>query len=189
MRDVEGNQVGQRAHVRVRERGEVVRDLHFELEQQRSELVVSVVEYVSGIDVHNSRPKALHDVQGVLRKRHCLFVPRNAAAEVAVIEITCVAADHRAVQRAAFEKLRVIAYRRLEHTQQNCKIGYAAGHRPSRVLLMTDWDNSILRDKPKCGFNPTMFSTADGPVIEPSVSVPTATEHKFAAAPAPEPEL
>src|SRR5205823_301095 len=86
---------------------------------------------------------------GVLRKRHCLFVPRNAAAEVAVIKITCVAADHGAVQRAAFEKLRVIAYRRLEHAEQNRNISHAPPHRPGCVLLMTDWDNSILRDKPQ----------------------------------------
>jgi hypothetical protein len=34
-----------------------------------------------------------------------------------------------------------------------------------------------------------MFSTDEGPVIEPSVSVPIAAAHRFAAAAAPEPEL
>jgi hypothetical protein len=43
--------------------------------------------------------------------------------------------------------------------------------------------------RPRVGFNPTMLSTADGPVIDPSVSVPTATEQKFAATPLAEPAL
>jgi len=42
---------------------------------------------------------------------------------------------------------------------------------------------------PSVGFNPKMFSTADGPVMEPSVSVPTAAAHRLAAEAAPEPEL
>ncbi len=54
---------------------------------------------------------------------------------------------------------------------------------------MGNWNNSVLRDEANVGFKPTMFSTADGPVIDPSVSVPTATEHKFAAAPLAEPAL
>src|SRR6266568_2892792 len=34
--------------------------------------------------------------------------------------------------------------------------------------------------RPSVGFRPTMFSTADGPVIDPSVSVPIAAAHPFA---------
>src|SRR6478672_10008025 len=43
--------------------------------------------------------------------------------------------------------------------------------------------------RPIVGLIPTMPLTEDGPVIDPSVSVPTATIQKLAAAAAPDPEL
>src|SRR5215472_12455943 len=41
---------------------------------------------------------------------------------------------------------------------------------------------------PSVGFSPTTRLLPDGHTTEPSVSVPTAAAHKFAAAPAAEPE-
>jgi len=43
--------------------------------------------------------------------------------------------------------------------------------------------------RPTVGLSPTSDCTDDGDVIDPSVSVPTATAHRLAAAAAPEPEL
>ena len=43
--------------------------------------------------------------------------------------------------------------------------------------------------RPTVGLMPTSPLIEEGETIEPSVSVPTATAHKLAAAAAPEPEL
>ncbi|OGF98932.1 MAG: hypothetical protein A2Z86_01755 [Candidatus Glassbacteria bacterium GWA2_58_10] len=43
--------------------------------------------------------------------------------------------------------------------------------------------------RPTVGLSPTRQFTEEGPIIEPSVSVPTAAAHRLAAAAAPEPEL
>src|SRR5205814_3362392 len=64
--------------------------------------------------------------------------------------------------------------------------------RPIGPAVSCSWAIGIIpscETRPRVGFKPTMFSTADGPVIEPSVSVPTATAHRFAATPLAEPEL
>ena len=42
---------------------------------------------------------------------------------------------------------------------------------------------------PSVGLMPTMPVVCDGQMIEPSVSVPTAAAHRFAATATPEPEL
>ena len=42
---------------------------------------------------------------------------------------------------------------------------------------------------PMVGFMPARPLTEEGPVTDPSVSVPTAAAHKLAEAPAPDPEL
>src|SRR5450432_2536895 len=44
-------------------------------------------------------------------------------------------------------------------------------------------------NKPTVGFIPTMPQNEEGATTEPSVSVPMATAHRFAATAAPEPEL
>src|SRR6266480_2981778 len=135
MRKVEGNQISQRVHIGVRERREVVRDLRSKFIQQRSELVIGVSEYVPRINVNDSRTEAFHDVQRVLSKRDRLFVARNAAAVVSVIEKANVASDPRAVERTTLEKLRVVAWQemsndfakwRLQNPKQNCNISDAA---------------------------------------------------------------
>src|SRR4029077_6516137 len=64
--------------------------------------------------------------------------------------------------------------------------------RPIGPAVSCSWAIGMIpscETSPRVGFKPTTFSTADGPVIDPSVSVPTATEHKFAAAPLAEPPL
>src|SRR3954466_4179118 len=43
--------------------------------------------------------------------------------------------------------------------------------------------------RPRVGLNPTIPFAEDGHTIEPSVSLPTATVHRFADVAAPEPEL
>src|SRR5437879_3743439 len=156
MRVVEGNQISQRSHVCVRERGEVLRDLRLEFIQERCELVIGVREYVTCISVYNSCTEAFHYAQRVLRKRDRLLVARNAAAEVAVIEKAHIASDPRTVERTALEKLRVIVGKlmpdhrakwRLQRAEKDRNIGDAARHRPSCVLLMSDWNNAVLRNK------------------------------------------
>ena len=68
-------------------------------------------------------------------------------------------------------------------------VSNAASHRPGSVLLMRDWNYPVLRDESKSRFQTDDVLNRGRPVIDPSVSVPTATEHKFAATPFAEPEL
>src|SRR5438132_2109716 len=156
MRKVERNQVGQRVHIGVRERREVVRDLRSKFIQQRSELVIGVSEYVPRINVNDSRTEAFHHAQRIFRKRDGQLVALNAAAVVAIIEKAHIASDPRAVERAGLEKLRVLAgqlvsdhftKRRLQRAQQNRNVGDAAAHRSRRVLLVSDRNDSVLRYK------------------------------------------
>src|SRR6266567_7392287 len=165
MRFVESDQISQAPHVRVCKRGEILRDLRLEFIKERCDLVSGVREYVTCISVYNSCTEAFHYAQRVLRKRDRLLVARNAAAEVAVIEITNVASDPCAVECAALEKLRVTAGKmmpdhrakwRLQCAEKNCNIGDAAPHRPSCVLLMSNGNNPILRNEP-----PSRFQTND----------------------------
>ena len=159
MRVIEGDEVGQRAHVRVRKRREVVRDLRSEFIQQRCELVAAVSEYVPRINVNDSRTEAFHHAQRIFRKRDGQFVARNAAAVVAVIEKAHIASDHCAIECVRIEKLRVIvgqlmpdhfAKRRLQHAEQDRNIGHAARHRSSGILLVSDRNDSVLRYKTEC---------------------------------------
>src|SRR2546428_13320519 len=165
MRIVESDQIRQRPHVGVCECPEVRGDLRLEFIQQRCELVTVVREYVTCISVYNSCTEAFHYAQRVLRKRDRLLVARNAAAEVAVIEKPNVASDPRTVERTALEKLRVIVGKlmpdhrakwRLQRAEKNCNIGDATPHRPSCVLLMSNGNNPILRNK-----SPIRFQTND----------------------------
>src|SRR5690349_9003676 len=86
IRIIEGDEVGQRAHLRMRKRREVIRDLRPEFKQQRCELVAGVSKYVPRINVNDSRTEALHHAQRIFRKRDGQLIARNAATEVAVIE-------------------------------------------------------------------------------------------------------
>jgi hypothetical protein len=52
------------------------------------------------------------------------------------------------------------------------------------IGMMPDRETS-----PTVGLIPTSEFIAEGDTIDPSVSVPTATAHRFAAVPAPDPEL
>src|SRR5437016_10815770 len=147
MRVVERDQVGQRVHIGVRERREVVRDLRSKFIQQRCELVAVVSEYVPRINVNDSRTEAFHHAQRIFRKRDGQLITRNAATVVAVIEKAHIASDHCAIECVRIEKLRVIAgqlmskhftKRRLQHSKQDRDISDAARHRSSRVLLVSD---------------------------------------------------
>src|SRR6266496_3858817 len=108
MRVIEGDEVGQRAHVRVRKRREVVRDLRSKFIQQRCELVAVVSKYVPRINVNDSRTEAFHHAQRIFCKRDGQLITRNAAAVIAVIEKARVASDHCASECVRIKKLRVI---------------------------------------------------------------------------------
>src|SRR6266536_6145390 len=153
MRVIEGDEVGQRAHVRVRKRREVVRDLRSKFIQQRCELVAVVSKYVPRINVNDSRTEAFHHAQRIFCKRDGQLITRNAAAVIAVIEKARVASDHCAIECVRIEKLRVIAGqlmskhlapRRLQHSKQDRDISNAASHRSSRVLLVGNWNYPVL---------------------------------------------
>src|SRR5437773_19647 len=128
---VESNQVSQRPHVRMCKRGEVVCDLRPEFEQQGSELVggvYSVGVYVACICVHNGGAKAFHYAQRVLRKRDRQLVAWNAASVIAVNEVTHVAADSLALQRAPLKARRVIGLSSLYDTEKGGVSGRGTGH-------------------------------------------------------------
>src|SRR5207249_10325605 len=154
MRVVERNQVGQRSHLCVRERGEVVRDLRSKFIQQRCELVAAVSEYVPRINVNDSRPEAFHHAERMFRKRDGQLITRNATAVVAVIEKAHIASDHCAIECLRIEKLRVVAgqlmskhftKRRLQNSKQDRDISDAARERSCRVLLASDRNDSVVR--------------------------------------------
>src|SRR5438046_10710554 len=118
MRVIESNEVSQRAHGCVRERGQVIRDLGSEFVQQGSELVggvYSVGVYVACICVHNGGAKAFHYAQRVLRKRDRQLVAWNAASVIAVNEVTHVAADSLGLQRAPLKHGRVLGLGRMHY--------------------------------------------------------------------------
>ena len=136
-------------------------------------------------------PRLSITVQRVLRKRNRHFIARNTAPIVAVIEIANIASDSRALQCAALQELRVVSGQLMtNHCDQRAtamrrvRIAMSVTLRPIGPAVSCSWAIGIIpscETRPSVGFKPTMFSTADGPVIDPSVSVPTATEHKFAA--------
>src|SRR5207247_3740893 len=159
MRVVERNQVGQRWHIGVRERREVVRNLRSKFIQQRCELVAVVSEYVPRINVNDSRTEAFHHAQRIFRKRDGQLIAWNSAAVVAVIEKAHIASDHCAIECVRIEKLRVIAgqlmskhftKRRVQHSKQDRDLTDAARHRSSRLLLVSDRNDSVLRYPTEC---------------------------------------
>ncbi len=161
---VERDEIGQRAHVCVRERCQIVRDLRPEFEKQRREFGTSEVQEGSfsirdagggkkSIRIDNRRAETVHHAQSVLRKRHRLFVARDAAPEEGVIiEERLVPADAFSAQGAAPQKWRVISLRRLHNAQQYGDVGDRTRHGPGRVLLMTDRNDPVLRNQTKRRF-------------------------------------
>src|SRR5947199_10547547 len=94
MRVIESNEVSQRAHGCVRERGKVIRDLRPEFEQQGSELVggvYSVGVYVACICVHNGGSKAFDYAQRVLSTRDFQLVAWIGGSVIAVSDVTSAA--------------------------------------------------------------------------------------------------
>src|SRR5207248_4733566 len=137
---------------------QILRDLRFELEQQCGELVVGVSEHVAGVGIDNCRTETRHHGQRVLREKDRLFVAGNAAAIVAVIEKANVTPDTFTLQRTALQKLRVIAWQRLpsngaerclHDAEQNRDVGDTTPHWTGGVLLMTDRNDTVLRDEPE----------------------------------------
>src|SRR5437763_17080098 len=137
--------------VRMRERGEVLGDLCFKLKQQSRELVARVGEHVARIGVDDRGAEKLHHVQRGLGERDRVLIARIAV--VIGIEITDITPNACTIERATLQELRVIARygmfthfakRRLQHPEQDCNVSYAARDRPSRVLLVADWNNSVL---------------------------------------------
>src|SRR5206468_3548893 len=100
-----------------------------------------------GVGIDDRRAETLHHLEGVIRERDRLFVARDAASEIIVIEKAHVAADAFASKRAALKERRVIGLRRLHDTEKDGDIGDGPRHRTGAVLLMTDWNNSVLRNQ------------------------------------------
>src|SRR5207247_8049114 len=82
MRVVERNKIGKRAHVCVRKRLQIVRDLRPEFVEQRSEFVAGVGKHITGVGIDDRRAETLHHLEGVIRERDRLFVARDAASEI-----------------------------------------------------------------------------------------------------------
>src|SRR5262249_42648672 len=102
--------------------------------------------------------QTFHYGQSVFRESDRLFVARNAATVVVVIEIANVTTDPFALERTALQKLRVIAWqrlpsngaeRRLHDAKQNRDVGPTTRHWTRGVLLMTDRNDPVLRDEPE----------------------------------------
>ena len=158
MRVIKSDQVRQRAKVGVRQRLQILRDLRFELEQQRGEFVAGVSEDVASVGVDNRRTQIFHHGQRVFRESDSLFVTWNAAPVVAVIEIPNVTADPHPLERTALQELRVIDWQRLagngaerclHDAKQNRDVGHATPHWTGGVLLMTDRNDTVLRNEPQ----------------------------------------
>src|SRR6266568_7518132 len=117
---VERDEIGQRAHVCVCERCQIVRDLRPEFEKQRREFGTSEVQEGSfsirdagggkkSIRIDNRCPETRHHIKRELGERDRLFVARDAAPEEgAIIEERRVPADALSLQGAALKKWRVI---------------------------------------------------------------------------------
>src|SRR5438094_3755362 len=144
---VERNEVSQCAHVCLVQTLEIVRDLCPKFVKQRGELVTVISEYVASVSIHDCCAETRHHIERVVGKGNRLFIARDAASVIAVIEIAHVAADAFALQGAALKKWRVISLRRLHDAQQNRDIGHRTRHWPSSVLLMTDRNDPVLRNQ------------------------------------------
>src|SRR5436190_896406 len=144
---VERNEVSQRAHVCLVQTLKIVRDLCPKFVKQRGELVTVVSEYIPRVSIHDCCAETRHHIEGVIGKGDCLFIARDAASVIAVIEIAHVATDTFALQRAALKKWCVISLRRLHDAQQNRDIRHRARHWPGGVLLMTDRNDPVLRNQ------------------------------------------
>src|SRR5436189_6412974 len=108
MRVIESNEVSQRAHGCVRERGEVIRDLGSKFIQQRGKLVAVVSQYVASVSINDCRAETRHHAQSVFGECDRQFIAGDAAAVVAVVEKANVAADAFASKRATLKERRGI---------------------------------------------------------------------------------
>src|SRR6266542_4809088 len=106
---VECDEVSQRAHVCLAQTLEIVRDLRPKFVKQRGELVTVVSEYVASVGIHYCCAETRHHIERVIGKGDRLFIARDAASVIAVIEKAHVATDAFALQRAALEKWRVVS--------------------------------------------------------------------------------
>jgi len=69
MGDVERDEIGERAHRRVTERAQVLRNLRLELDEQHRELGVEVREWIAGVGIYECRAEAGHRIEPRLRDR------------------------------------------------------------------------------------------------------------------------
>src|SRR4029078_8632187 len=99
------------------------------------------------VSINDCCAETLHHIERVSSKGDRLFIARDAASEIAVIEIAHVATDTFALQRAALKKWCVISLRRLHDAQQKRAIPRRARHGPGGVLLMTDRNDPVLRNQ------------------------------------------
>ena len=134
------------------------------------------------------------------RRSHCVHerVDRLAEAERLARD-----ADPRAAQPGRIEELRVVGLRfagagrgrRIvgidagERAQQDRGVAHRARHRAGRVLAVGDGNDAGAAHRPDRRLDADDAVDDDGHTIEPSVSVPIAAAHRFAATAAPEPEL
>src|SRR5919197_3774303 len=144
---VERDEVSQRAHLCFAQTLEIVRDLRPEFVKQRGELVTVVREYVTSVSIPYCCAETGHHIERVIGKGDCLFIARDAASVIAVIEIAHVATDAFSLQCAASQKWCVVSLRRLHDAQQNRDIRHRARHWPGGILLMTDRNDPVLRDQ------------------------------------------
>ena len=68
-------------------------------------------------------------------------------------------------------------------------VGHGAGHGAGHVLAVGDRDHARAAGQPRVGLIPTRALCEEGQTIDPSVSVPSETAARLAAAAVPDPEL
>src|SRR5712692_2230627 len=159
MSDVERDEVGQGAHIGMRQAGKVLCDLDLEFKEQRCELVVEVREDVSRVCVDDGGTQHGHRIQSLLRKRERVVVARESV-KVVLIEKATVHADAGTVERTALQERCVIAWQRMPHhrtewrlqyTKQDGHVGDCSANWAGRILAVTNRNDPGLRNESKSG--------------------------------------
>ena len=167
VRDVERDQVRERAQRVWRRPAQVLRDLHLELDEQHGELGVEVGERIAGVGVDERRAEVAHRVQALLGDGDQIGLAAVVGREVAAVD-----ADARAAQRAALQEPPVVRRHgampatrpngRQHRAEQDRDVGHGPAHRPGGVLAVRDRDDPVLREQPERRLEPDDEVVAGG---------------------------
>ena len=171
---VELNQVGQRAHVGVTKRRQVLGDLHLELEEQHGQFVVER-DAPAGVGLCRVDRCDVDDIgtgtAQLVEDRVDDGERRIVTGSEIAFDVPVVVGETSAVEGSAVEELGVrrrnwlaehVAARHADRVEQQCRVSHRSSHRPGRVLRMGDRDDAAARHQTHCRFDADQGLLAGG---------------------------